>query len=466
MSKEKRKQKAVSINGYKSKQEFNIGILIFAIIFIYIIVTVFLYATRNRIIPFEVRQGRILDDHSYIGIIIREETVIYAERTGYIYYFQTPLSKLRSGSNVFAITPERLNLSDMLVPEDGANFDGIANDTHSPFVYQVQSFNENFSLERFATVNALRNGLQHSFHGVTNQMEIAQKDAVLNESRGRAEVFSAPRDGILSFRVDGMESITQNEIDAATFLQHDGDVRFLTDKRAVQAGEPVYTLVTGEDWYVVIQVDVEMANTLREMDWIRVRFERDGVQMWAAPRVFVRGNEHFVALSFHHSMIRYAEDRFLVLELILEDQSGLKIPRSAVTEKDFFVVPPEFITTQEQSITNGVYIQNSDGSQTFQALRLYNRISDEQIFLNPNEIESGTTLMIPTTGETFTLGEIRTLQGVFNINQGYAIFRLVNILSENDEFYLIEEGGSFGIFNFDFIAQNGDSVDDGEVVIR
>ena len=44
-------------------------------------------------------------------------------------------------------------------------------------------------------------------------------------------------------------------------------------------------------------------------------------------------------------MIRYADDRYLSVELILEDESGLKIPRSSVIEEEFFVIPQEFITT-------------------------------------------------------------------------------------------------------------------------
>ncbi len=32
-------------------------------------------------------------------------------------------------------------------------------------------------------------------------------------------------------------------------------------------------------------------------------------------------------------MIRYADERYLNIELIFEDESGLKIPKSAVVEK-------------------------------------------------------------------------------------------------------------------------------------
>ena len=36
-------------------------------------------------------------------------------------------------------------------------------------------------------------------------------------------------------------------------------------------------------------------------------------------------------------MIRYAEERFLNIELIMEDESGLKIPKSSVVNEKFFI---------------------------------------------------------------------------------------------------------------------------------
>ena len=49
-------------------------------------------------------------------------------------------------------------------------------------------------------------------------------------------------------------------------------------------------------------------------------------------------------LAFDSSMVRYAQDRFVDVELILEDQSGLKIPKSAITKKDFYVIPEDYLT--------------------------------------------------------------------------------------------------------------------------
>lgn len=63
-------------------------------------------------------------------------------------------------------------------------------------------------------------------------------------------------------------------------------------------------------------------------------------------------------------MVRYAKDRYLDIELILEDESGLKIPKSSVTKKDFYLVPENYLTQGGNSKETGVLINNdSDDAQ-------------------------------------------------------------------------------------------------------
>ena len=64
-------------------------------------------------------------------------------------------------------------------------------------------------------------------------------------------------------------------------------------------------------------------------------------------------------------MIRYAEERFLNIELIMEDESGLKIPKSSVVNEKFFIIPKEYITTGGNSSASGVMLQKRMGAPYF-----------------------------------------------------------------------------------------------------
>ena len=54
------KNKSISIKKYKNKRELNIGLFLFAVVFIYLIVTVIMYVTGDNISVYEVREGSIV----------------------------------------------------------------------------------------------------------------------------------------------------------------------------------------------------------------------------------------------------------------------------------------------------------------------------------------------------------------------------------------------------------------------
>lgn len=66
----------------------NLGIFLFAIVFIYLLVTVIMYFTGDTISVYEVREGSIVNDNSYTGLVLRQEEAVNAETDGYISYYQ------------------------------------------------------------------------------------------------------------------------------------------------------------------------------------------------------------------------------------------------------------------------------------------------------------------------------------------------------------------------------------------
>ena len=111
-----KKNNSVNIKKYKTKREFNLGIFLFAIVFIYLVVTIILYFTGDRISVYEVREGSIVKDNSYTGLIIRKETAVTAESSGYISYYQAENSKIKRGMNIYALSPEKLDTSSKQTP--------------------------------------------------------------------------------------------------------------------------------------------------------------------------------------------------------------------------------------------------------------------------------------------------------------------------------------------------------------
>ncbi|MDD6231880.1 MAG: HlyD family efflux transporter periplasmic adaptor subunit, partial [Frisingicoccus sp.] len=83
------KNNLTNIQLYQKKKKINIGLILFGVIFIYLIITILAYITSKHVSIYEVREGSILKDTSFTGIIIRDEEVIKSDSEGYINYFIT-----------------------------------------------------------------------------------------------------------------------------------------------------------------------------------------------------------------------------------------------------------------------------------------------------------------------------------------------------------------------------------------
>lgn len=74
-------------------------------------------------------------------------------------------------------------------------------------------------------------------------------------------------------------------------------------------------------------------------------------------------------------MIRYANERFLDIELTSTSNTGLKIPVSAITEEEFYTIPKAYLTTGGNSNTYGFiceeYSTNGDKTTRFVTADIY-----------------------------------------------------------------------------------------------
>ncbi len=456
-----RKDNSINIKKYKRTRDMNVGIFIFAIVLIYLIVTIVMYATTKRISTYEVREGSILKDNSYTGLVLREEQLINAEKSGYINYFQNENSKVKAGTNIYAISAGKLSYGD----EGGESAVTLSPEEQSALVVKTQNFNENFNPQKFSSVYSLKNEITNTMQTASNQTKTARMDSVISQNGGTADIYSTSRDGLVVLSFDGCESLTEDSFKKDDFDRSTYESVGLEDNMQVKAGDPAYKLVTSENWSVIVELDESAARELADVTYVKTRIDKDSETIWANFSIMSRDGAYYGKLDYDNSMIRYANDRFLNIELILEDESGLKIPKSSVIEKDFYVIPEEYITYGGNSSSPGVNVQKGSGV-SFQTVDIYKTTEEGDVYLNPSQFVQGTVLVRPESSETLELKETQPLRGVYNINKGYAVFKQITVLCESDEYYIVQEGNSYGLYNYDHIVQDGSSVEEDEVVFQ
>lgn len=464
------KQKKISsgnIKKFKSKREFNIGMILFALVFLYMIVTVFLYFTSKKVSIYEVRKGSIVKDNSYTGLILREEVVVPAEKSGYLTYFITDGSKVKKDMNLLTISSKKLT-TEATSSEDTS----ISSGSWNSVLLNVQNFSDNFTSSDFSSVYSMKTEINTELQNVNNQTMTAQLDQILSSgSGGDIQVYSAPQDGIISSHIDGFEKISIDNFKTTSLAKADLNTTEHQSGEKITAKDPAYKLITSEDWSLLVELDKNTYKSLKDTTSIKTKIDKDNETLWADLSLLTKDGKYFACLTYNTSMIRYVDDRYLDVELITEDKSGLKIPKTSVVEKEYYEVPSEYLEQGGNSSSQGVLVQTSSRSGNaaaeFQEVgTCYFSDSKDTCYIDTSLFKEGTVLVKPESQDTMTLGKTKKLKGTYNINKGYTIFKRIEILCESDEYYIINSSTASGLTNYDHIVLDGSSVKENEIIFQ
>lgn len=454
--------KESNILKFKKRRQLNIGIIIFGIIFIYLVATVFMYITAPRITVYEVRQGSILKDNAYTGLVLREEFVVNAEESGYINYYAQDSSKVRVGSKIYILSNEQ-------VVFDDAETESLelTEEVESALTMEVQKFNKNFHQDIFDDTYTLKNEFQKKLSNLSSDSKADQMNEMVSNEASGVRVFKTSDDGIVAFTMDGMESLTPETATIEDLDKTNYQKTQYTGNSQIQKGNPAFKIITSDEWTLMLELNDDTAELLAEKSYVKVNITKDNQKMWANFRIEEKDGHKIAYLSFQDSMVRYANERYLDVELILEDETGLKIPKTAQTTKEFYVIPKTYITQGGNSSKDGILVQskNEQGSTIteFRDVTIYYE-EDEFVYLDPKDFEDGTTVLLPDSNDTYVLSGKKTLSGVYCINKGYAVFKQIHVLCESDSYYIVEEGNAYGLSNYDHIALDSTGIQENDVV--
>ena len=96
---------------------------------------------------------------------------------------------------------------------------------------------------------------------------------------------------------------------------------------------------------------------------------------------------------------------------------------------------------------------------------VYNFDSEsKEYYLDSSMLEAGDLLYKLDSQDIFTVSKRATLTGVYNINKGYADFKQISILYENDEYAIVRPNTKYGLSVYDYIVLNADTVRDDQFI--
>ncbi|MDE6169210.1 MAG: hypothetical protein K2G28_12230, partial [Acetatifactor sp.] len=231
-----------------------------------------------------------------------------------------------------------------------------------------------------------------------------------------------------------------------------------------------YKISTSENWSLVIPIEPERGAKLQEEGVIKVRFLKNQYESWAETKLLANGDGNtYLQLSFNNSMVTFVTDRFLDVELIVEDETGLKIPISSIVQKEFFLIPEAFVipggNNGGDSIMKQCFLENGEISSEVLEVEVYNFDNEtKEYYLDSSILDVGDILYKLDGQETYTVSKRATLVGVYNMNKGYADFKQINILYKNEEYAIVKSNTKYGLNVYDYIVLNAETVKDDQFI--
>ena len=461
------------IKKYRKPLNLNIGMLIFAVILVYVVICVVIYLQTGHMVRYEVQKGSLATNHIYRGIVIRDEEVVNTTSAGYVNYYANEGERVAANDLVYIVDEtgrlndelENLNLGENVLSEKEL----------LEFRSELANFSHGFSRMNYISVYDEKNSLKNTVKKLANVNMLESIDRI-NTSSGVANVVNrcyAPKTGVVSYWIDGYESLKPDQVteDILNKKDYEEKKKYLLSNTLLERDEAAYKLSTNEKWSVIIPVESpERAAELEAEGYINVRFLKNQYESWGAVKALHNGDgKHYLQLSFTNSMITFVGDRFLEIELLLDDENGLKIPNSSIVDKEFYLIPDEFITLADESGKGWVlkqYVTDSGEVTTknFQ-ISIYNYDEkNREYYVDATFLNAADILFKKDGQDNYVVSKRATLTGVYNVNNGYADFRQINILSQNDEYSIVSSNTRYGLNVYDYIALNAESVHEDQFI--
>ena len=464
----KQNKKNSKVIQYRRPIHINIGVIIFLFIFIYLAYSVISYMTSDRIQVYEVGEEVSLSrDQTYTGLILREELVANTDQTGYVNYYIREGSRAAVEDVVYSID-ENGQFTELLSSSGSSESSSLSRDNLTSLKKTLSSFISMYDETSFYKTYELKYEMENKLLNFLSTNSVNDLDN-LGIDPAYFHTVPAAESGIVEYYVDGFEDLSAENVTMDNFKRNNYNKNSIRSGELLESGSPVYKTITSEQWQIIIALDAETAEKYKDTTSISVTFPEKDLSTSVNFEIFTGtdGNT-YGKLSLGRYMVQYAGQRYLEVTIHDNDvKSGLKIPKSAVIESSFYTIPKEYLTTGGNSDSKGFNqeIYNADGTSIqFITPQIY-YVTDTDYYVSADDVPAGTVLRYPdSANKSSTVGSTATVQGVYNVNKGYAVFKAVEVLDQDNDYYIVKRGTSYGLSIYDHILLDGSKGAPGEMI--
>lgn len=465
-------------------QHLNFGAVVFMVIFIYIVILLVNFAMKEQVNYTVAEAGMMSDSATYKGLVLRNETLVTAPEAGDIKYFFPEGARVRSGNPVFGIIKDPALLSilekEIFKASQNLSADDPAFDESYNFLknrmknYVLNNHDKAYSYTYVArkqidaSITEIRNTLLIKESGSRSTNKLNSLEAQYDDA---LTLVKAPHSGLVSYKIDGMETMNGDNFDIS-FLNVTPEMNDTTTKHRAQNGQPVFKVIDNYLWYIAAEIDDECEKQIEGKNYVGVDFIDKDIQIDVRARVFDEGQGTYLILEMDRMVSEFLTDRHVNFKITYENHRGIKIPETAITKKTFAKIPAQYLmyVKKEYAVRKKVASKDSPGGETLSptSVPLHKRAGEWVFVPLGDELKEGDVLSYtdPTTYETieFTIDETEEMEGVYVINKGYAVFKLIETQYREQGYRIVTSDLDYGLRIYDRIATEAASTKEYQIV--
>ena len=446
----------------------NIGGIAFLVIFVYICSIFIVYMKKPHISVYEVLEKKISDNNSCVGMVFREETIVNTNNDGYLNFYYGDGTKIARGAKVYTLD-ETGEIYNMLKESNIDN--SLSKEEREMLWDNIADFRSTYSKNQYQSVSDFIYDIDNSLLELSNSSMEKNMTKILENNNVANLYHSVKTDtsGIISYSIDGYENTKPEDVTSEMFSMKDYEKKQLRSSEKVAKGEAAYKLITDENWSLVLNLSEDLYNRLLSIEkesektpYISITFVKENLSVTVPFRTFTKKDGYYAEVTLNNYVIHFINDRFLDVEINLATVEGLKIPNTAIIEKEFYTVPVSYFTEGGDSGDTGLIQETYDksGEVTFKFVQAdtYYVSEDGTAYVDKELFSDGVWIRNQETQDRYQIAKTKKLKGVYNINYGYCLFRIVKILYKNEEYSIVQSGLENGAANYDHIVVDATTV--------
>ena len=326
-------------------------VLILALVFIY---AVYLVAklVQNPTNTFMVTNGKISQEESDIGYIIREETVVKGQnyKNGML-KIKNEGEKVAKGDSVFRYYSSGEEELKNKIAELDVEIQSLMQNEKSSFPSDVKLLESQIEKE-LDSIYGVNNAQKIQEYKKNINSYITKKAKISSPSNSRlkellsqreeyenrltsdSENVNAPESGIVSYRVDGLESVLTTENFTKfnkSFLQ---DLKLKTGQ-TVASNEEVGKIINNYQCYIVFNSNTNEAKNSKVGDTIKIRVQNSDTLKASVENIIDEDDESkTITVKITNDVEKLIAYRKISFDIIWWDAEGFRIPNEAIKEEN------------------------------------------------------------------------------------------------------------------------------------